>query len=203
MGVAMSVFKTLQQAGITGLLLLLLTSCYQPPFNNFKPFTGLPPKNDQNNLIRPYFGSQQTLIRELSRQDIQFVKYGDTMTLIVPTDRYFLFESPKLNQVCYAGLVNIVQLLKKYPDSTIYVAGFTDDIGSKFAKNHLTQARAEAMLTFLWANNIPAKFLHPEGYGSKYPVGDNNLIHGSAHNRRLEIQWFSNHTPHTCCIEEK
>ncbi len=197
----MSVYKAIQRIGVIGLL-LLLSNCYQPPFNNFKPYTGVPPSGQQQ-VIKAYFGSETALLRELSTNDIQFVEYGETKTLIVPTDRYFLYGTPTLNQVCYPGLENIIQLLRRYPDSTIYVAGFTDNVGSKFAKNTLTQARAEAMLTFLWANGVQAKNLHAEGYGEKYPVGDNQLIHGSAHNRRLEIQWFSNHNPKTCCIEDK
>jgi flagellar motor protein MotB len=55
----------------------------------------------------------------------------------------------------------------------------------------LSQAQAETILTFLWANNIPAMLLKAEGYGDKNAVSDNTLIHGSAQNRRIEIQWFT------------
>ena len=199
----MSVYKAVQQAGITTLLLLVLTSCYQPPYNNFQPYNGIPP-SDQGNPIKTYIGTQASLIKRLKAKDIEFIQYGDTSTLIVPTDRYFVLNSPQLNELCYPGLVYIIQLLKQYPDSTIYVAGFTDNVGSRFAKNELTQDRAENMLTFLWANGIKAKLLSAEGYGEKYPVSDNHLIHGSAQNRRLEIQWISNTmTPHTCCLVDK
>ena len=95
-------------------------------------------------------------------------------------------------------------MLKRYPHSTIYVAGFTDDIGSHEDKVKLTQARAEAMLTFLWANAISAKRLNAEGYGSKHAIGDNHLIHGSAYNRRLEIQWFRDPKMlYNCCNQDK
>ena len=53
----------------------------------------------------------------------------------------------------------------------------------------MTQAQADTMLTYLWANNIAAKRLKAEGYSDKNPVGDNALIHGSAYNRRVEIEW--------------
>ena len=53
----------------------------------------------------------------------------------------------------------------------------------------LSQARAETMLTFLWANDIHAQRLRAEGYADQHDVGDNHLIHGSAYNRRIEIQW--------------
>lgn len=199
----MSVYKMVRQTGITSLLFLLLTSCYQPPYNNFQPYNSLP-AGDQGNQIKAYVGTEASLIKKLKAKDIQFVKYGDTSTIIVPTDRYFIFNSPQLNELCYPGLAYIIQLLKQYPDSTIYVAGFTDNVGSRFAKNKLTQDRAEAMLTYLWANGIQAKLLRAEGYGEKYAVSDNHLVHGSAQNRRLEIQWASNpNTPNDCCLKDK
>ncbi|GGI91854.1 C-OmpA-like family protein CmpA [Legionella impletisoli] len=131
------------------------------------------------------------VINELKRCDMQYIKYADIETLIVPTDTYFYFDSPRMNDLAFQGLNNIVRLLKFYPCTPIYVAGFTDDVGSREHKRKLTQARAEAMITFLWANGIQAYRLHPEGYEDKYPVGDNDLIRGSAFNRRLEIQWQS------------
>ena len=113
------------------------------------------------------------------------------MELIVPTDKYFEFNSPKLNDICYQGLNEIVKMVKLYPCSTIYVAAFTDNIGSYEHKKRLSQAQAETMLTFLWANGIKAEQLNAEGFGDQYSIGDNTLIHGSAYNRRIEIQWVN------------
>lgn len=135
--------------------------------------------------------SKNSVIQRLKKSNIQYVQYGDTMTLIVPTDRYFLFNSPRLNELCHPGLALIVKLLAFYPDSTIYVAGFTDNIGSSYHKKMLSQARADSMLTFLWANNRKAYQLNAAGYGDKHSISDNKIIHGSAQNRRIEIQWVA------------
>lgn len=146
-------------------------------------------------LIGSSVGYNQTtktkIIKELQLQDVQVVQYGDIMTLIVPTDKFFLFNSPKISDLCYPTLLNIVRLIKSYRCvCPIYVAAFTDKVGSKYHKRMLTQSRAEAMLTFLWANDIPAQRMSAEGYEDKYTVGDNKLIRGSAYNRRIEIQWL-------------
>ncbi|MDP1614301.1 MAG: C-OmpA-like family protein CmpA [Methylococcales bacterium] len=205
---------------LVGLMSLILSGCYQPPYNNFKPYkhtaqdmgtgaavgtvvgavagstlvgTGIGIAAFTANGL--YKDSKKNILRELFNSDIQYVQYGDTHTLIVPTDRYYLFNSPRLNELCYPGLVLIVKLLRFYPESVIYVAGFTDNIGSRYHKKMLSQARAETMLTFLWANNINAKRLNAEGYGDKHTVSDNKIIHGSAQNRRLEIQWFNSPIP--------
>ena len=203
-----------------GLMICLLSSCFHPPYNNFKTDHPTARKTAAGASIGAVIGavavgtlpatligaaiggsigltdglnkdSKKGLIKSLNKQNIQFVEYGDTMTLIVPTDKYFLFNSPRLNELCYPGLINVIRLLKLYPKSPIYVAGFTDNVGSRHHKNLLSQAQAETMLTYLWANNIQAMRLKAEGYGDKNDISDNELIHGSAQNRRIEIQWFT------------
>jgi outer membrane protein OmpA-like peptidoglycan-associated protein len=161
---------------------IFLASCFKPPFNDFKSTMD----NFAYTLIQP---GEKTLIRTLQKQDIQYVEYGDTMTLLVPTDHYFVKGSATINDICYDGLNNIVRLLKFYPKCRIHVAAFGDSIGTTHHKYQLTKARAEAMLTFLWASNISARYMKAVGYGDLFAIGDNQFIHGPAYNRRIEIQW--------------
>lgn len=203
-----------------GLMICLLSSCFHPPYNNFRTdpraarraaggaafgaaagglasatLTGVLIGGAIGGTVGAVIGfhkdSKPKIIQELNKQDIQFVQYGDTMTLIIPTDKYFMLESPRLNELCYAGLNNVVKLLSMYPQSPIYVAGFTDNVGSRYHKRMMSQAQAETMLTFLWANGVQAYRLKAEGYGDKNNISENALIHGSAQNRRIEIQWFT------------
>ena len=203
-----------------GLLILTLSGCFHPPYNNFQsdPRTlgrvamsagvgagagaligsaagntvaGAAIGGVAGAAVGIYNSNQHALLKQIRNQDMQFIAYGDTMTLVVPTDRYFLFDSPQLNDICFPGLNNIVRLLKYYPNTPVYVAAFTDDVGTRYHKKMLSQARAETMITFLWANNIRAQLLHAEGYGDKHDVGDNQWIRSSAYNRRIEIQWLN------------
>ncbi|MFY7698525.1 MAG: OmpA family protein [Legionella sp.] len=127
------------------------------------------------------------VVTELEKQGIQLIHYGNRTSLIIPTDHYFVFNSAQLNDLRYQGLNTIIKLIKYYPCSDIYIAGFTDDIGSNHHKKLLSQTRAETILTFLWANNIQAKHLQARGYGDRFNIGDNRSVHGSAYNRRIEI----------------
>jgi outer membrane protein OmpA-like peptidoglycan-associated protein len=203
------------------LLSLSLSACYKyyPPYNNFKPYKrayystptgtavgaaallaaggpiliGAGAGTAVSAGIGLYKDSKAALIKQLQHFQIEYIQYGDTVTLVVPTDRYFLFNSARLNEICFPGLATMIKLIRMFPSCcAIYVAGFTNDVGSKYHKKTLTQAQADAMVTFLWANGIPAQRLVPEGYGDKYPVSDNKLVHGSAQNRRLEIQIIYN-----------
>lgn len=199
---------------IMAALALNLTACYHPPYNNFKkdrasvrrtagaagvgtavgaaagyPIVGLAAGAAVGGAVSLYRESKPAIIKALAKQHIQYVQYGDTITLIVPTDQYFVYNTARLQELCYPGLVNIIRLLRHYPDSPVYIAGFTDEIGSRAHKFRMSEARAETMLGFLWANNVKAQLLKAEGYGDKHPISDNRIIHGSAQNRRLEIQW--------------
>lgn len=214
----MSARNFTQRMACVSLLSVTLSGCFHPPYNDFKKpppnvkraVAGATAGAIAGSLVGGtaagglvggaiggtlgtfagiYHAGKQATIRDLQRNDIQFVQYGDTMVLVIPTDHYYQFNSPKLNDICFAGLNNIIKLLKLYDCSTVYVAAFTDNVGTREHKKRLSQARAETMLTFLWANNIRAKRLKAEGYGDKFDIGDNHLIHGSAYNRRIEIQW--------------
>ena len=215
----MSVRTSARYASYLSLLSIALSGCFAPPYNNFQKDNrsagktaqrigvgvgagalagavfGSPPAGAiiggaTGTLISAYKNRKAALIKRLSHEDIEFIRYGDTITLIVPTDHYYLFESPRLNDICYPGLNDIVKLIQNYPCTPIYVAVFTDEVGTRHHKNMLSQAQAETMITFLWASGIPAQRLHAEGYGSQHAVGDNHWIHGSAFNRRIEIQWL-------------
>lgn len=212
----MSHKSSLGHLAFISLLSLAISGCFRPPYNNFKPYRRAYETSTVGATVATaatvaaggapilagaalgaavgagvgvYKDSKPALIKELQKLDIKYIEYGDTITFIVPTDRYFMFNSARFNELCFPGLSDLIKLIKMYPkDCPIYVAGFTDNVGSRYSKNKMSQARAERMVAFLWANDIPARRLIAEGYGDKNPVGDNHLIHGSAYNRRLEIQ---------------
>lgn len=199
---------------ISTLLTLALSACNHPPYNDFKPDQPVMKRSAYGaaagavvgaaagatvvgtivggtaiTAIGLYKTSKQSILTNLIREDIQFIQYGDTYTLVVPTDHYYIYDSAELNDICYRGLNDIVRLLAFYPKCRITVAAFTDDVGTNKHKLRLSQARAESMVGFLWAHNIPAQLLSAQGYGDRFSIGDNRLIRGSAYNRRIEIQW--------------
>jgi outer membrane protein OmpA-like peptidoglycan-associated protein len=182
------------------ILILFITgsvsACFQPPFNHFKAdqFDA----GDSDACEKPTHHSRaekntlaRATIRHLGAEAIQFVQRGDRMTLIVPTDRYYLFNSPDFDDTEFTALNNIAKLIRLFPCSQIIVAGFSDNVGKKILQDRLTKARAETMLTFLWAKGVPAQRLKAEGFGQRFAVGNNQIIHGSAYNRRIEIQWWT------------
>ena len=135
------------------LLLCCLIGCHYPKDNHIYPEDNhLHPRQS---LLPIYRADPELLTREFQKRDIEIIRYGATMTLIVPIDKYFEFGTPEFSLSCYKGLNLIVELLKAYPKSKIFVAGFTDSVGSE----RLIQEQTQAMVSYLWANDIPAKYL--------------------------------------------
>jgi outer membrane protein OmpA-like peptidoglycan-associated protein len=199
--------KSIKQITI-GSIFLLLTACISRPVNyrfskQQEPFCNQKKqfKHRQTPPIKYFLDDHSShltlfkrndrnfLIHQLSKYNMEFIQYRDIMTVIVPVDQYFEFDSAKLDERQYPGLNNLISLIYLSPCTTVHVAAFSDNVGTRAYKNKLTQAQAEAMLTYFWANGIPADNLNAQGFGTRFAIGENNTTRGSAYNRRIEVQW--------------
>jgi len=85
-------------------------------------------------------------------------------------------------------LKNIVAILGAFPKAKIKIGGYTDNTGDAAENVRLSQERADNILAKL--KDLGAKssqLVGAEGYGPKYPVGDNGTQAGRAMNRRMSI----------------
>jgi OOP family OmpA-OmpF porin len=89
----------------------------------------------------------------------------------------------------YPSLDVVGLLLKSWPQLTIEIGGHTDSKGSSVANLKLSQARAEAVRTYLTGKfpTIDAKALTAKGYGKSKPVVPNTTDENRAKNRRVEF----------------
>ena len=69
----------------------------------------------------------------------------------------------------------------------IVVEGYTDSVGSDAANLKLSQARAEAVRSYLVSKGLPGDKLSAVGRGESSPVASNDTPDGRANNRRVEI----------------
>jgi outer membrane protein OmpA-like peptidoglycan-associated protein len=108
---------------------------------------------------------------------------------IVITIGDVLFDTNKAN-VKSSGTPNLKKVgefLKKYPDRTARVEGYTDSTGSAEYNQELSDRRAEAVRSTLVSMGISADRITSEGFGQDSPVGDNQTASGRQMNRRVEI----------------
>lgn len=103
-----------------------------------------------------------------------------TIEVLFPTGGSTLGDeaSPHLDE--------IAAFLNEHPNTKIEIQGHTDNTGSKAKNKALSNARANAVRTYLVEKaGIAASRVSAYGYGDEKPVADNNTSEGRTKNRRV------------------
>jgi len=115
------------------------------------------------------------------------VRMGDNLTLSMPGNVTFAFDSAKLNPQFDPVLDKLAQTLTEYNQTVIQIAGHTDSIGTKAYNMNLSTQRADSVKAYLVGRGVPAARLVAIGAGPDYPIASNDTEQGRAQNRRVEI----------------
>ncbi|HEY2346220.1 MAG TPA: OmpA family protein [Xanthomonadaceae bacterium] len=106
----------------------------------------------------------------------------------------FDFDKSKLRPDAVAILNEAIEVLKKYPQLRVEVAGHTDSVGTDAYNQKLSERRAKAVYDYLTQNGVDAgRLMGPHGYGETRPIAPNTNPDGSdnpqgrAQNRRTEL----------------
>ncbi len=86
-------------------------------------------------------------------------------------------------------LGEVAAILKEHPEvQKLRIEGHTDNKGTKFGNQALSQARANAVQKWLATKGgVDAKRLEAKGFGQDKPIADNGTEDGRARNRRVEF----------------
>ncbi|HAZ42358.1 MAG TPA: flagellar motor protein MotB [Methylococcaceae bacterium] len=105
----------------------------------------------------------------------------------------FHFDSAELTDGAKHILDGVVEQLVAMPTKKdIEVAGYASFEGVKGKEQHnlhLSQRRSESVAHYLKKKGISNK-LFAKGYGTQFPVADNNTESGRVKNRRVELRWI-------------
>ena len=100
----------------------------------------------------------------------------------------FDFDKSTLRPDAVAILGEATEILKRYPDLRVEVAGHTDSVGTAAYNQGLSERRAKAVYDYLTSNGIDSSRLAgPVGYGLTRPIDTNETKEGRARNRRTEL----------------
>ncbi|MGN7839306.1 OmpA family protein [Stenotrophomonas sp. 22385] len=106
----------------------------------------------------------------------------------------FDFDKSTLRPDAVAILSEASQILSRYPDLKVEVAGHTDSKGTDEYNQKLSERRATAVYDYLTKNGVAAsRLVGPIGYGESRPIAPNTNPDGSdnpegrAKNRRTEL----------------
>ena len=132
----------------------------------------------------PALGIENKLLKFIEDKDAQISK-----------DNWFdfdrlLFETGKstLQPASQEQLGNIAQILKAYPAVEVKIGGYTDNTGDANGNLQLSKVRADAVKAELAKLEIDTKRIETEGYGDKFPIGDNATEEGRNKNRRVSVR---------------
>ncbi|HXH01280.1 MAG TPA: OmpA family protein [Xanthomonadaceae bacterium] len=103
----------------------------------------------------------------------------------------FDFDRSNLRPDAVAILNEAIEILKRYPELRVEVAGHTDECGSDEYNQGLSERRSRAVYDYLTANGIDGgRLAGPNGYGESRPLenlGDDFPGCKSERNRRTEL----------------
>ena len=85
-------------------------------------------------------------------------------------------------------LDNLVDVMNRYPNMTIELAGHTDNTGNLDQNVALSQNRATTVYNYLVSKGIDEGRLSANGYGPNEPIDTNDTDAGRAKNRRTEFR---------------
>jgi len=106
---------------------------------------------------------------------------------ILIKDSAFKQGSERLEEHSLGQIERLVKFLKDRPRLDIEIGGHADNQGNERNNVALSLARAETVKQFLVQRGIPAFRIRTEGYGSRFPLADNQTSIGQSQNRRVEI----------------
>jgi len=116
---------------------------------------------------------------------VRTTSVGQQITFNTPI--LFKTNSDQLQNVSYAPLQTVANVLKAHPGAKTTVEGYTDSIGDPAYNVNLSQRRANTVMNQLVADGVDASSLSAKGYGAANPVATNKTAAGRAENRRVEL----------------
>lgn len=133
--------------------------------------TSLNPSYTVNNGLRVSAAEQNLLDATLDKRIIEFESGKATLAA---SGRAILDE--------------MAAALQKVKGKKVEVIGHTDNIGLRDSNLALSQARAEAVRTYLSGKGINPGMVMVSGQGPDRPVAENTSAEGRARNRRIEFR---------------
>ena len=113
---------------------------------------------------------------------------ADRVVLTYKEPINFRYNSDEIDPASLRPINQTARALKKYPDHTVRVAGYTDSFGPADYNMDLSQRRAKAVALELVKEGVPAKNVSFIGYGEANPIASNKTREGRAQNRRVELE---------------
>jgi outer membrane protein OmpA-like peptidoglycan-associated protein len=126
----------------------------------------------------------QSLAAQLA--DLQ-AKATDRGVVVTLGDVLFETGSARLRAPGMRAVDRLASFMQQYPQRSVSVEGFTDNVGTDEYNQRLSERRGDAVKSALIADGIDPQRVIVRGFGEEYPVASNSDATGRQLNRRVEI----------------
>lgn len=171
---------TIATAGVIACALGALYGCGGPSRNG-APIGG---------LIGRYMDEQAGDLEKIEGAAARRV--GDGIKITWDSAILFDFDSAMLSTASHGLLREMADVLSRYPDTDIVIAGHTDSAGSEEHNRKLSERRALAVGMYLVDLGVAPSRLRTEGHGALRPAAAEDTEEGRRRNRRVEIDIRAN-----------
>ncbi len=103
---------------------------------------------------------------------------------------FFDFNKSDLRPESHTELRYLIELMKEHTTYRIEIDGHTDSVGTPIYNLKLSEARANAVRTYMVQQGINAKRVTARGYGATKPMDTNATEEGRQKNRRTEFRFL-------------
>ena len=135
-----------------------------------------------------YMDQQEMKLRQkLEGTGVSVTRIGDNITLNMPSNVTFGFDSGDISATFYSVLDSVAMVLEEFDKTFVEVAGHTDSVGTDEYNQALSERRANSVAAYLVSRSIARERLITIGGGEKFPVASNATDAGRALNRRVEL----------------
>lgn len=138
--------------------------------------------------IGNYQDRQERALRErMQGTGVDVIRQGDNITLNMPSNITFAFNSANLDPKFDPVLDNVASTLTEYNQTIVEVAGHTDSVGTDAVNQRLSEQRAASVGNYLMSKGLVRDRFILTGAGKTRPIASNDTEAGRAQNRRVEI----------------
>lgn len=139
-----------------------------------------------------YYMDKQAREIEEDLEGAKVERVGEGIKITFDSGILFDVNSYTLKEVSKENIADLSEILRKYEDTNIMVAGHTDNTGTEEYNQKLSEQRAMAVAEYAAFTGVEASRMTIVGYGEGQPVADNSTVEGRQQNRRVEIAIWAN-----------
>jgi outer membrane protein OmpA-like peptidoglycan-associated protein len=142
--------------------------------------------------IGKYMDRQAKELEAIENAQVERVEEG--IKIVFESGILFGFDSFALTPDSQKSVMELADILNKYPDTNVVIEGHTDNRGSASYNQGLSERRANSVANYLKTKGVSGDRLTTIGFGFERPVASNDTDQGRAQNRRVEIGITANET---------